>query len=1116
MEDPHPQWYAASSAGSTTCGDPWIVSSLSCSSHSAHIQSFLPKLHRKDYFTVPSLLHLAARECTETGFCSRVHGFVIGCTDYGSIKFFGETDVRWLDLDSIVFFRHREVIVYSDEDCKPSVGYGLNKPAEVTLLKIQCRSKVTGMLICEGPELKSFEEQLRRKTEEQGAKFISYDALKQEWKFQVEHFSRFGLDDSDDDDEELVHDTTALVGTVVDAMQDIRGMDADAMEKSTGKLAMWQPERSDAGSEETEAEGSPMQDIRYVAPQSALAHSLPQHLRLDPLKMQQMKMLFFSSEEEADIPVLQKLNHRVPFRSGSKVRSPGAVDNIVGLSSPGWRKDQPSSGEDSPKSVIFSKHIMKISPQACWKHLSTHSPSPLGRHVSLELEQEVSPIKHSRMLMSLEGKSELSALKKPKLGFENKLNTASCMYGRSENIVDAALFLGCSFRVGWGPHGLLAHPGNPVGVEGVTLSSVVHVEKVALDGCVRDKDGKVRDDLIELQFISPLYLHMSLSRVVDGMDEHSSKIKLRFVQCSRGRLSSICDKYEDLLVKQYSVEGLSSSQHLVLRHQVMAWHLLSVLFSEKLRIQEHMAQDDEDLDTIDEVKVSSPVLEPEVAALVRRADFSSWLQDSVRLAIQEEVRDLDIKDHLKALFSLLTGRQLDDGVQLAASRGDVRLACLVSQAGGSMSMRRDIACQLETWEKEGLDFNLIERDMVLLYKLLSGDIEGALENRTIDWKRFLGLLMWYHLAPDTQLPEIINAYSFLVEQHAAPKPIPMYVEEGASNGLSSINGSGLYDVAYYLMLLHANQGQSVVDASKMFSSSSSTYDPLDHRMAWLQHGLLESIEVLAPTQLHVLDMNFVSQLLSVGECHWAIYVALHMPPNPDYPSLHEKVVKEILNQYCEVWSTNEIQQAFIDKKLGVPAEWLHEALGTYWQYNGDTHKAVKHLLQSMQWHRAHHFLMTSVAATLFLAGEYEELLAIVTPLERNKMELDDWPVSGGIYADFFELKNSFQSDDFTKELGNFQSKTAACKSFFQRLKESQVLWESRWAAKNRVVYSRMAHELATLLLAESKAKMFHDEAAELRLHNIVLDAPLPEDERLCRLQGAASAFTSWLLQTVPR
>jgi hypothetical protein len=50
------------------------------------------------------------------------------------------------------------------------------------------------------------------------------------------------------------------------------------------------------------------------------------------------------------------------------------------------------------------------------------------------------------------------------------------------------------------------------------------------------------------------------------------------------------------------------------------------------------------------------------------------------------------------------------------------------------------------------------------------------------------------------------------------------------------------------------------------------------------------------------------------------------------------------------------------------------------------------------------------------AGQYEELLELATPLERNKIELDDWAISGGIYCDFFMLRNLFQNDGTTNEL----------------------------------------------------------------------------------------------------
>jgi nuclear pore complex protein Nup98-Nup96 len=118
---------------------------------------------------------------------------VVGRNGYGSIKFLGETDVRGLDLESIVEFNIREVIVYKDDSKKPAVGEGLNKAAEVTLLNIKCMNKKTREQYHEGPRVDRYREMLVKKAEEQGAEFVSFNAAKGEWKFMVKHFSAYGL-----------------------------------------------------------------------------------------------------------------------------------------------------------------------------------------------------------------------------------------------------------------------------------------------------------------------------------------------------------------------------------------------------------------------------------------------------------------------------------------------------------------------------------------------------------------------------------------------------------------------------------------------------------------------------------------------------------------------------------------------------------------------------------------------------------------------------------------------------------------------------------------------------------------------------------------------------------
>src|ERR1044072_8604748 len=61
--------------------------------HGADVEALLPKLRRSDYYTVPRINELAARERAEPGFCSHVKDFVVGRKGFGSIRFLGETDV---------------------------------------------------------------------------------------------------------------------------------------------------------------------------------------------------------------------------------------------------------------------------------------------------------------------------------------------------------------------------------------------------------------------------------------------------------------------------------------------------------------------------------------------------------------------------------------------------------------------------------------------------------------------------------------------------------------------------------------------------------------------------------------------------------------------------------------------------------------------------------------------------------------------------------------------------------------------------------------------------------------------------------------------------------------
>ncbi|KAM7478567.1 hypothetical protein LguiA_026780 [Lonicera macranthoides] len=157
---------------------------------SADLTALLPKLHKcSDYYTEPQIQDLASKERVEPGFISRVKDFVIGRHGYGSIKFLGSTDVQELNLESLIQFNNREVIVYLDNTKKHPVGQGLNKPSEVTLLNCKCIDKRTGKHYVDGPKTDKYREMLMKAAIDQGVEFVSYDPVEGEWKFRVQHFN---------------------------------------------------------------------------------------------------------------------------------------------------------------------------------------------------------------------------------------------------------------------------------------------------------------------------------------------------------------------------------------------------------------------------------------------------------------------------------------------------------------------------------------------------------------------------------------------------------------------------------------------------------------------------------------------------------------------------------------------------------------------------------------------------------------------------------------------------------------------------------------------------------------------------------------------------------------
>jgi len=146
---------------------------------------------------------------------SPIHGLTIGRTGYGSVQFIAPVDLKQCpppaDIPgNIVILDNKSCTVYPDEDSKAVEGTGLNVPARIALEGCWVIDKANRQPIKQEGHPKHVAH-VRKLKEMSDTGFISFDVTTGTWTFAVEHFSRYGLgeDDDSEDEEERMEDEDA-------------------------------------------------------------------------------------------------------------------------------------------------------------------------------------------------------------------------------------------------------------------------------------------------------------------------------------------------------------------------------------------------------------------------------------------------------------------------------------------------------------------------------------------------------------------------------------------------------------------------------------------------------------------------------------------------------------------------------------------------------------------------------------------------------------------------------------------------------------------------------------------------------------------------------------------
>nr|XP_020488921.1 nuclear pore complex protein Nup98-Nup96 isoform X2 [Labrus bergylta] len=1103
-------------------------------------------LNRVGYYTIPSMDDLSEM-VDENGDCV-VENFTVGRKGYGSIFFPGEVNVTGLNLDEIVHFRRKEVIVYPDDKNKPPEGEGLNRRAEVTLDGVWPNDKTTCIQIRSPERLTdmNYEGRLEKASRKQGAKFLEYRTETGSWVFEVSHFSKYGLQDSDEEDDVPLKTDPKKLKTmmslppsnlqqqlppsqhqvapqaqstvVADLHSDMAELDSDMAD-----ITQSFPTESMLGGEgyielpvgEMETTAGKLAGLISAEHDSvSTSGHIASSLGINPHTLQIMKASLFAEDEDGDdmFPdhTAMKVS-KVSDISSPRLVVPGTQSrpSVGGLLQARFTSGLLSQMSDSsPRPPLLPPSLSRASPSAVEPSRSMQWAGP-GPTSFLLPPRAPEPAVRTVGVRRLGGPVPL---------------TESITQGKGHLLMDAGLFAGRSFRVGWGPGWTLAHCGQQLSSlsarqldqELTTKTDFSFLPKPARSKPLVESPYKVL--LEQLVGLEPPAVKSS-----EEEDEESQAVLQRPLEiCLKHSTVDTTDASACPLVRplpgvsalhEYAewISELNDQQgdtDPLLGYWSEVWTLCEALWGRLAP-----ADQDPDVETLGEYEQQ----------LERRRSFSAWLAHGASTRVEEEVAQARNGRHTDAIFSYLTGNRISEACRLAQEKGDHRLSLLLSQAVGSQYCRELLALQLADWNRMQTDCYLPE-ERLRIFTLLAGKPVWQSSDSEVnvcselDWKRCVAVHLWFMLPPTASVADALVKYEAAFQGLCeggkyACAPLPPYIEAEQPNMEDEEEESKrpLHDLCFHLLKLYSDRHYSL---QQLLDPLTVTWERLDYRLSWHLWGVLQALHYshLSASRQGLLHASYAAQLESAGQWHMAIFILLHIPDH----SQRERAVREMLALHCPLHDTDESvrRERFLTERLLIPEQWIHEAKATRACRDTNRHLEALHLYRAGYWSRCHRLLIQHLASDCIINDNHDYLLEFLEGLAvpEHSATIQDWDTAGRVYLDYIRVIKTLhdiqQMENAGYELERLYTDTTSLCSRIELLPCS--------TARDRLAQSEMAKRVANILRVvlslqqgDAASDSLSIPLAQLAPH--ITRLPMPEDYTLEELRGLTQSYLRQLI-----
>ncbi|ODM96719.1 Nuclear pore complex protein Nup98-Nup96 [Orchesella cincta] len=854
---------AGGGGGSSCEGSPYVNGSLNDSIPGTVCGVICT---RPGYYVKPSVEELD-RIMDQQGNCV-INAFEVGRHNFGKIKFILPVNVANLNIDEIVLFRHKEVVVYPDDNNKPPLGQGLNVAAEIELERVWPIDKATNDAIRSPRKIKAmnYDTKLKRACTRLDADFISYNEEAGIWKFKVNHFSKYSCDLEENEEDDVP--PPPLAGGIPPGMPQQMGKGLGGIPLSQQHKLSLQQRMSGQHQPGPGGDASPgMSSVKTLS----LVSSPPQPSHFTVL---------------APPPSSQDAHQFQMLEGGMPPQSDVELNPLTPCDSDDDDDDDDDDDEEEEDMMVrhrqssLSSRPMLPKYKAVLKDAGTEKSRLMKSVMSidefyeedgsiLESTQSQPPIKKSRATIGFSAQSFASSNDYP----EVEHNVVQRLKGRLTADPQQLKELNKSMT----PTQSTGSSSKP---QQQTIMQVVKPEEFL---SVKEKDSEdlfsslrsseMRNN-VKLQgcprvCFLPSGHFLTVNQTV-GASGFSAELKI-------SQLSSYADKQEHGVLagpiravletqmeNRLKMEGVLFKDHIeairaelpncnipklreTLEQELVLWQLCDILWPEQINLQESALRQLDD-----------------AFLLTQRHNLSNWLRNNSAILFGDVYKSQD-----RSILGLLKKGLLEKACEEAVNQGNFFMSVLLaSEPHLHLNFEECSEIVDEGMPASTADiFSLISGSLLRFSELTPEKVAFMTTN---DWLQYFALYIWYSGPTKSSMPipvdKAVREYEEMMRDIVGDENCLLPTKETST----------IANLCMHLLKMYSCNGYPM---SYIYCPRTWTSDCLDYKLVWLLMRDLEAIGYLPSSDLYPeLCLSFAGELECIGLWKWAHYVIREIEP----------------------------------------------------------------------------------------------------------------------------------------------------------------------------------------------------------------------------------------------